>query len=78
MFQTQLYRQDGQVAMQFRMTIWRLREEKILYRARPYLQNNPYMTLLLNHADNTGNESVSDITHTNIGNERLILNPFIN
>ena len=40
-------------------TVWRLQEEKILSTARPNLQNNPYMTLLLNHADNTASDSIS-------------------
>jgi len=59
MFHTQLYREDGQVTTQYKMATWRLQEEKILSTARPYLQNNPYMTLLLNHANTGGNDSVS-------------------
>jgi len=54
MFQTQLYREDGQITTEYKKTIWWLQEERIPSTARTYLQNNPYMTLLLNHADNQG------------------------
>jgi len=43
-FNTQLCRVDGQVITQYKITIWRLQEEKILSTARSYLQNNPYRT----------------------------------
>jgi hypothetical protein len=79
MFQTQLYRENGQVTTQYKMTIWRLQNEKLLTTAHQYLQNNSYTTILLiTLITRTMTQAVSNATYANNGKEWVILNRLVN